>query len=137
MLSFLLATARDEIIQIACVIKNHTDSYDLGRILLTLKTCSNISGCVVKSFSDERKLLQEFQMIVLATDPDLITGYNITNFDLPYILNRAHALGLSEYFCPSVLTPASASSAAAFRRLRRSKTASSSPRLWACAMYPF
>ena len=25
-------------------------------------------------------------------DPDVITGYNIVNFDLPYLLNRANAL---------------------------------------------
>jgi DNA polymerase delta subunit 1 len=25
-------------------------------------------------------------------DPDLITGYNITNFDIPYLLTRAQAL---------------------------------------------
>lgn len=25
-------------------------------------------------------------------DPDIITGYNIINFDIPYLLNRAKAL---------------------------------------------
>ena len=25
-------------------------------------------------------------------DPDIITGYNIVNFDLPYLLNRAKKL---------------------------------------------
>jgi len=25
-------------------------------------------------------------------DPDIITGYNIQNFDLPYLLNRAATL---------------------------------------------
>ncbi len=27
-----------------------------------------------------------------AVDPDIITGYNIVNFDLPYLLNRAKKL---------------------------------------------
>ena len=28
-------------------------------------------------------------------DPDIITGYNIINFDIPYLLNRAKALKVS------------------------------------------
>lgn len=28
-------------------------------------------------------------------DPDIITGYNIVNFDLPYLLNRANTLKVS------------------------------------------
>jgi len=31
------------------------------------------------------------------TDPDFIIGYNICNFDLPYLLNRAEALKLSDF----------------------------------------
>ena len=30
-------------------------------------------------------------------DPDIITGYNITNFDLPYLLNRAKTLGVKNF----------------------------------------
>lgn len=33
--------------------------------------------------------LQEWSRFVRHVDPDIITGYNIQNFDLPYILNRA------------------------------------------------
>lgn len=31
------------------------------------------------------------------SDPDVITGYNITNFDLPYLLNRANALKVEAF----------------------------------------
>ena len=31
------------------------------------------------------------------TDPDVITGYNIVNFDLPYLLNRATTLKVSNF----------------------------------------
>jgi DNA polymerase delta subunit 1 len=34
---------------------------------------------------------------VRVLDPDIITGYNIVNFDLPYIINRADALGMQQY----------------------------------------
>lgn len=30
-------------------------------------------------------------------DPDIITGYNIVNFDLPYLLNRASTLKLNRF----------------------------------------
>lgn len=33
---------------------------------------------------------------VRQVDPDILTGYNILNFDLPYILDRAKALKLSK-----------------------------------------
>ena len=35
---------------------------------------------------------QSWSSFVRVTDPDIITGYNINNFDLPYLLNRANAL---------------------------------------------
>lgn len=31
-------------------------------------------------------------MFVREVDPDIITGYNIQNFDLPYLINRANTL---------------------------------------------
>ena len=30
-------------------------------------------------------------------DPDIITGYNIVNFDFPYIINRSIALHMNKY----------------------------------------
>ncbi|MEM7818992.1 MAG: DNA polymerase domain-containing protein [Candidatus Aenigmatarchaeota archaeon] len=39
-------------------------------------------------FSNESEMLQEFIEIVKNFDPDIIVGYNINNFDLPYILER-------------------------------------------------
>ena len=30
-------------------------------------------------------------------DPDIITGYNVVNFDLPYLLNRAAALKVQSF----------------------------------------
>jgi DNA polymerase delta subunit 1 len=34
---------------------------------------------------------------LLEVDPDIITGYNIVNFDFPYIINRAIALHMNKY----------------------------------------
>lgn len=40
------------------------------------------------SFSTEKEMLEEFIKIIDNYDPDIITGYNINNFDIPYILDR-------------------------------------------------
>ena len=38
---------------------------------------------------------QKWSAFVREVDPDIITGYNIQNFDLPYLLNRAAHLKVS------------------------------------------
>lgn len=37
-------------------------------------------------------MLQKWRDFVEEADPDVIIGYNIANFDLPYLLDRAKAL---------------------------------------------
>ena len=34
---------------------------------------------------------------MVEVDPDIITGYNIVNFDLPYIIDRSYFLKENEY----------------------------------------
>jgi DNA polymerase, archaea type len=41
---------------------------------------------------DERRILREFVREVRALDPDIITGYNINNFDLAVLFERANKL---------------------------------------------
>ena len=42
---------------------------------------------------------QRWSNFVQEVDPDVITGYNIVNFDLPYLLNRAKKLKVYTYLC--------------------------------------
>jgi len=42
----------------------------------------------VISFDSEREMLEEFVKMVREYDPDVLTGYNINNFDMPYLLER-------------------------------------------------
>ena len=39
-------------------------------------------------FEKEEKLLENWAEFIRVSDPDIITGYNINNFDLPYLINR-------------------------------------------------
>lgn len=54
-------------------------------------------GSQVLEFQDERQLLLEWRKFVEKVDPDMIIGYNIANFDLPYLLDRAKALRIPDF----------------------------------------
>jgi DNA polymerase I len=47
--------------------------------------------------TDERRILQEFQEVVLREDPDVITGYNIGGYDFPLLVERGAALHLPPF----------------------------------------
>lgn len=59
------------------------------RNVFTLNTCASIVGADVISYDDESTLLESWAEFVRKADPDIITGYNINNFDLPYLINRS------------------------------------------------
>lgn len=44
-------------------------------------------------FSNERELLDAFAELIVVFDPDIITGYNIVNFDIRYLIERAQVIG--------------------------------------------
>lgn len=67
------------------------------RNVFTLNTCAHIVGSQVLEFKDERQLLLEWRKFVETVDPDMIIGYNISNFDLPYLLDRAKALKIPDF----------------------------------------
>lgn len=82
----------DPVIQIASVLSIQGQEQPLIRSVFTLNTCLPIVGARVDSSATEADLLLKWRSFVLAADPDIITGYNIGNFDFPYLLNRAKAL---------------------------------------------
>ena len=42
-------------------------------------------------------MLMHWKEFITKVDPDVIIGYNTANFDIPYVLNRAKALGLNDF----------------------------------------
>lgn len=65
--------------------------------VFALKQCGNIMGTDVHCFEDEADMLRAWSDFIRQVDPDVIIGYNISNFDFPYLLDRAHALKVSEF----------------------------------------
>ncbi|MBN2043214.1 MAG: DNA polymerase elongation subunit [Candidatus Aenigmarchaeota archaeon] len=45
-------------------------------------------GKGVTSFETEKEMLEGFVKIMMEYDPDILTGFNVKNFDIPYILER-------------------------------------------------
>uniref|UniRef100_A0A8C5Q3P7 DNA polymerase n=1 Tax=Leptobrachium leishanense TaxID=445787 RepID=A0A8C5Q3P7_9ANUR len=83
---------KDPVIQIANMVLRQGEKDPFVRNVFTLRTCSSIVGSQVLCFEKEPDLLKAWAEFVCVIDPDIITGYNIQNFDLPYLLNRAHTL---------------------------------------------
>ncbi len=57
------------------------------------KTGSDVIAC-----SDEKEMLKKFMEIVNDYDPDIVIGYNINNFDMPFIVKRLETLNLPRDF---------------------------------------
>lgn len=65
--------------------------------VFTLDTCSPIAGSYVIENKTESELLSKWLDFFQRVDADIITGYNIINFDLPYLLDRAQALRINNF----------------------------------------
>ena len=51
---------------------------------------------VEETLNDERTMIMRFLQIILINKPNVVTGYNITNFDFGYIADRMKVLNMDE-----------------------------------------
>ena len=96
------------------------------RNVFTLNTCSHIVGSQVLSFDDEAKLLHAWRDFIEQVDPDVVIGYNIANFDWPYLIDRAKHLKATKFPSLGRLKGASVP----YFVLRRSFQVTPYPRRW-------
>lgn len=82
----------DPVIQIANVVTRFGETKPFVRNVFCLDTTSSIVATQILEFHDEKDMLMEWKRFLEKVDPDVITGYNIANFDFPYLLDRAAAL---------------------------------------------
>lgn len=87
------------VIQIAAYLKEHGREQHLVHAVWTLNSCNDIAGAEVFAFETEEDLLLSFRKFVVQVDPDILTGYNIVNFDFPYLIDRAEVKRISAEFC--------------------------------------
>ncbi|RDA93478.1 hypothetical protein CP533_2641 [Ophiocordyceps camponoti-saundersi (nom. inval.)] len=87
----------DPVIQIANVVTRYGDKKPFIRNVFCLDTTSPIVATQILDFAKEDKMLSAWQQFLLKVDPDIIIGYNISNFDFPYLLDRAKHLKVSGF----------------------------------------
>lgn len=77
---------RDSIVMIS-----FSSNHGLEKTFTTKESSSDF----VKTFHNEKELLNKFVETIKSENPDIIVGYNSDNFDFPYIKERAERLGVS------------------------------------------
>jgi DNA polymerase delta subunit 1 len=88
---------KDPIIQIGNTLAYSDDNNNIFQEIFCLKETASIPGATVHSFDTEKELLEAWKDYFMRKDPDLIIGYNLKGFDIPYILDRAERLGISDF----------------------------------------
>jgi DNA polymerase delta subunit 1 len=83
---------KDPVIQIANAVTIYGEKDPIIQNVFTLKGCLPIVGAQVISSDEEEEMLVKWRTFLEYSDPDVITGYNVQNFDIPYLLDRATAL---------------------------------------------
>ncbi|MCJ1478894.1 DNA-directed DNA polymerase delta [Lambiella insularis] len=88
---------QDPVIQIANVVTRYGEAKPFVRNVFCLDTCSLIVNTQIFDFDAEEKMLMAWRDFLEKVDPDVIIGYNIANFDFPYLLDRAKHLKCTKF----------------------------------------
>jgi DNA polymerase elongation subunit (family B) len=94
--SFPVASRKgDQVIQIGTTVHKNGETECFLHHIVTLKTPEEISkeeveaeNLIVEYYDDERSVILAWAKFIDKLDPDIITGYNIWGFDMPYLYNR-------------------------------------------------
>lgn len=82
----------DAIIQIGTTVHRYGSDEIVYKNIITLKSCDPIEGVEVQSYGTEQEVLHAWKELIRRLDPDILMGYNIFGFDMPYIWERAQEL---------------------------------------------
>lgn len=95
-LSPRVRVAPDRVVQIGTSFWRYGESKPYRHTMITLGECSPIENVDVVSCKTEASLLQWWHKIMTQEMPDILTGYNIFGFDIPYLYKRAEDEGVLE-----------------------------------------
>lgn len=88
---------QDPVIQIANVVTRYGEKKPFVRNVFCLDTTSSIVNTQIFEFSREEEMLMKWRNFLEEVDPDIMIGYNISNFDFPYLLDRAKHLKVNGF----------------------------------------
>jgi len=77
--------ARHDAYMISCIYQRINHPETRRNYCITLTACHPIEGAEVITVATEKELVDEFARLIRELDPDVITGYNILDFDIPYL----------------------------------------------------
>ncbi|KAJ8080577.1 hypothetical protein PM082_017411 [Marasmius tenuissimus] len=84
----------ERILQIASMATRHGDEEPFSRRVMLVGSCQKIEGIKVVAYETEKAMWEAWFNHFRELDPDVLTGYNTSRFDLPYIFIRAEQLGI-------------------------------------------
>ena len=92
----------DPIIQISVVVDhNMLEGTDAELHLFTWRSTTLVqvdefdpAACVVHVHATEQAMLHQFVSFVRRVNPDVVSGWNVQGFDLPYLIDRCRRLGV-------------------------------------------
>ena len=87
----------DEVIQIGSCLINYGDQKCYRKHIITLDTCNPVEETDTIVEDNERDVIQSWIDLIKEEDPDIITGYNVFGFDIPYVYRRAEEFGLNDF----------------------------------------
>lgn len=89
----------DPVIQIASTlaVQGSSENNVISSDIFTFKSCAHVAGSNIFSFETENELFTSWSDFLRTADPDVVIGYNITNFDFPYLIARADTLKISNF----------------------------------------
>lgn len=100
--------AKDPIVCICCALWNMHDNPTKKIQGTALCTFTDITeetllqqgdfAFAVRCFASEKEMLDGFRDYLVQVDPDIITGWNVLNFDWPFLFHRARAVGCERFF---------------------------------------
>ena len=96
--NILIPLEGDKIIQIGTTVHLYGSDNIIYKNIVSLDSCDDIEGCDVISCKTEKELLSKWKDVMNNLNSDIITGYNIFGFDMPYIWDRAKELNIIEDF---------------------------------------
>lgn len=96
--NILIPLEGDKIIQIGTTVHLYGSDNIIYKNIVSLDSCDDIVGCDVISCKTEKELLNKWKDVMNNLNSDIITGYNIFGFDMPYIWDRAKELNIIEDF---------------------------------------
>lgn len=88
---------QDPVIQIANVVTRYGEKKPFVRNVFCLEATSLIVNTEIFDFNLEAEMLMAWRNFLEKVDPDIIIGYNIANFDFPYLLERAEHLKMTGF----------------------------------------